>query len=146
MSNSHGLTIPDYTAIEYTEAHAMFTADGRSDAGAALILVNIWCFNNTLTCQLWDRQQEALEEARQAELTRTAKLQEQERIIREEEEELARWEECKKYKNKYAPIQNTPLSDSQILTLCCYVDAKSCLGEYCPLFYYTNKGHRNNLY
>ncbi|KIK92062.1 hypothetical protein PAXRUDRAFT_148135 [Paxillus rubicundulus Ve08.2h10] len=145
MANPHEQEVPDYTSIEYTDAHAMFTADGKSDAEATLILTNVWLFNNAHTCQLWDRQQEALEEARLTESTCLTELKEQEKATREEEEELARHEEHKKYKNKYVPILKTPLSDAPIFTLCCYANAKTCSGDYCPLFYYTNKGHGNNF-
>ncbi|KIK74994.1 hypothetical protein PAXRUDRAFT_19360 [Paxillus rubicundulus Ve08.2h10] len=145
MSNPYELEIPDYTSIEYTEAWAMFTADGKSNAEAALILANIWYFNNAHAHQLWDRQQEDREEARQAKNACLAELKEQEEAVRDKEEELARREERKKYKNKYTPILNTPLSDAPIFTPCHYADAKIHSGDYCPLFYYTNKGHGNNL-
>ncbi|KIK73854.1 hypothetical protein PAXRUDRAFT_177299 [Paxillus rubicundulus Ve08.2h10] len=123
----------------------MFPADGKSNTKAALILANVWRFNNAHAHQLWDRQQEDQEEARQAENACLAKLKEQEKAARDEEEELARCKEHKKYKNKYAPILNTPLSDAPIFTPCRYADAKICSGDYCPLLYYTNKGHGNNL-
>ncbi|KIK79316.1 hypothetical protein PAXRUDRAFT_161583 [Paxillus rubicundulus Ve08.2h10] len=145
MANPYELEIPNYTSIEYTEARAMFMADGKSNTKVALILANVWRFNNAHACQLWDRQQEDWEEARQAENAHLALLKEQEKAARDEEEELARRKECKKYKNKYAPILNTPLSDAPILTPCRYADTKIRSGDYCPLFYYTNKGHRNNL-
>ncbi|KAF9234876.1 hypothetical protein BU15DRAFT_14618, partial [Melanogaster broomeanus] len=138
--NPHEMTALDYTAAEYTEARAMFTADGKSGHEAATILANVWRFNNTHARQLWDRQQEAAEQARLLERTRLAKLEEQERIAREEEEELARREERKKYKNKYTPIPNTPLPDTPIFTPCRYADTKVRQGDYCPLFYYTNRG------
>ncbi|KIK82247.1 hypothetical protein PAXRUDRAFT_52465, partial [Paxillus rubicundulus Ve08.2h10] len=99
MANPHEQEVPDYTSIEYTEARAMFTADGKSDAEATVILTNVWRFNNAHACQLWDRQQEALEETRLTESARLAELKEQEKATREEEEELARREERKKYKN-----------------------------------------------
>ncbi|KIK97180.1 hypothetical protein PAXRUDRAFT_136830 [Paxillus rubicundulus Ve08.2h10] len=124
MANPHELEIPDYTSIEYTEACAMFTADRKSDAEAALILANVWHFNNALACQLWDRQQEALNEARLVESTHLIKLKEQEKDTRDEEGELARHKESKKYKNKYVPISNTPLSDALIFTPCHYADPK----------------------
>ncbi|KAF9230648.1 hypothetical protein BU15DRAFT_69013 [Melanogaster broomeanus] len=95
--------------------------------------------------KLWDRQQEAAEQARLLERTRLAELEEQERIAREEEEELARRKERKKYKNKYTPIPNTPLPDTPIFTPCRYADTKVRQGDYCPLFYYTNRGHGSNL-
>ncbi|KIK91510.1 hypothetical protein PAXRUDRAFT_13759 [Paxillus rubicundulus Ve08.2h10] len=145
MANPHELEIPDYTMNEYAEARAMFTADGKSNAETALILANVWRFNNAHDCQLWDRQQETLEEVRLLEHARAVELEEQERAVREEEEELAKCEEHKKYKNKCAPIPDTPLSDAPIFTPCCYADAKIRSGDYCPLKYYTNKGHGNNL-
>ncbi|KIK75416.1 hypothetical protein PAXRUDRAFT_19019 [Paxillus rubicundulus Ve08.2h10] len=67
MANPYELEIPNYTSIESTEAQAMFTADRKSNTKAALILANVWHFNNAHICQLWDRQQEDLEEARLAE-------------------------------------------------------------------------------
>ncbi|KIK77792.1 hypothetical protein PAXRUDRAFT_165735 [Paxillus rubicundulus Ve08.2h10] len=145
MANPHEQEVPDYTSIKYTEACAMFMADGKSDAEATLILTNVWHFNNTHACQLWNRQQEALEEARLTESAHLAELKEQEKATKEEEEELARRKEGKKYKNKYVPIPKTPLSDTLTFTPCHYADAKTHSGDYCPLFYYTNKGHGNNL-
>ncbi|KAF9230233.1 hypothetical protein BU15DRAFT_69372, partial [Melanogaster broomeanus] len=142
--NPHEMVVPDYTTVEYTEARAMFTAEGKSDHEAATILANVWRFNNTHARQLWDRQQEEAEQDWLAERTRRSELAEQERITREEEEELAKREERKKYKNKYTPIPNIPLSDAPIFTPCRYADAKIRQGEYCPLFYYTNRGHGNN--
>ncbi|KIK74504.1 hypothetical protein PAXRUDRAFT_19806 [Paxillus rubicundulus Ve08.2h10] len=122
MANPHEQEVPDYTSIEYTEARAMFTADRKSDTEATLILTNVWRFNNAHACQLWDRQQEALEEARWTEGARLASLKEQEKATKEEEEELSRHKECKKYKNKYVPILKTPLSDAPIFTPCCYAN------------------------
>ncbi|KAF9236638.1 hypothetical protein BU15DRAFT_63807 [Melanogaster broomeanus] len=141
MANPHVTVVPDYTTVEYTEARAIFTAEGKSDHEAAAILTNVWRFNNTRACQLWDRQQEEAEQARLAERARLTEIKEQERVAREEEEELTKREERKKYKNKYIPIPNTPLSDAPIFTPCRYADAKTRQGDYCPLFYYTNRGH-----
>ncbi|KAF9239287.1 hypothetical protein BU15DRAFT_74709 [Melanogaster broomeanus] len=98
MANPHEMVVPDYTTVEYTEARAMFTAEGKSDHEAATILANVWRFNNTHARQLWDRQQEEAEQDWLAERTRRSELAEQERITREEEEELAKREERKKYK------------------------------------------------
>ncbi|KIJ67282.1 hypothetical protein HYDPIDRAFT_165948 [Hydnomerulius pinastri MD-312] len=118
MANPYELEVPDHASNNFADAQAMFTALGKTEQEAAQMLADLWQLNNT-----------------KARIETTQK----------EEEELARQEEHKKYKNKYTPIPRVPLSSNPIFTACCYAEAKMKQGRYCPLFFYTNKGHRVSL-
>ena len=57
-----------------------------------------------------------------------------------EEEVEAKREERKKYKNKFTPIPNRPLSDATLILPPQHALTKLCKGDYVPLYLFTNKG------
>ncbi|KIK77851.1 hypothetical protein PAXRUDRAFT_165570 [Paxillus rubicundulus Ve08.2h10] len=57
-----------------------------------------------------------------------------------DELKLVKQEEWKKYKNKYSPIPNTAVPMETIIIPSAYAMNKLCKGEYCKLYYFTNRG------
>ncbi|KIK79827.1 hypothetical protein PAXRUDRAFT_16119 [Paxillus rubicundulus Ve08.2h10] len=62
-------------------------------------------------------------------------------LLREQEEQ-AKQEERKKYKNKFAPIPNRLLPTTSLLLPLQHALNKLCKGEYVPLYFFTNKSIR----
>ena len=133
MANPHLEECPDYGQPEFDEAQLFFTVDGKTDEEAAILLQNMWHFNNNKAIAEWDRQR--IREEFEVE-------EERRRVLREAEEEQAKQEERKKYKNKFAPIPDRPLPAAPFLLPSQYMLNKLRKGEYVPLYAFTNKGMR----
>ena len=142
MANPHLEECPDYRQPEFEEARLLFTVDGKTDAEAALLLQNIWNFNNGKAIAEWDRRLAAEVEERQRLQEELEVEEEGQRVLREAEEEQVKQEERKKYKNKFAPIPDRPLPAAPFLLPSQYTLNKLRKGEYVPLYAFTNKGIR----
>ena len=142
MYNPHDEVCPDYLQQEFAEARLVFTVEGKSEEEAAIFLETIWQFNNARDIVKLDNQREA--EAEASCLARENKTLEEERlrILREQEIETAKREERKKYKNKFVPIPNRPLSVTALLLPPQHALSKLRKGDYVPLHYFTNRGIR----
>ena len=142
MSNPNDEVCPDYLQPEFAEARLIFTVEGKSEEEAAIFLETIWQFNNARDIVRWDNQCEAEAEAERLAKVNETREEERQRILHEQEADTARQEERKKYKNKFVPIPNKPLSAIVLLLPPQHALNKLHKGEYIPLHYFTNKGIR----
>ncbi|KAG0699047.1 hypothetical protein DFH29DRAFT_983652 [Suillus ampliporus] len=125
LDNPNEAVLPDFTTVEHRDERARLLADGVADEElAAQLLAALWTMSNNAAKAAWAEQVERA--ARIAEdAQRLADKEEQERqVALEEEQEAARKEEHKKNKAKFAPV------------------ATAKAGDYCELYYFTNKGLR----
>ncbi|KAG2153842.1 hypothetical protein DEU56DRAFT_951233 [Suillus clintonianus] len=98
----------------------------QREAQAAELLATLWTINNTAARECWADQLE--EAARDAE------------ELRPEEQEAARKEEQKKNKSKFVPVGNAKVPSVPVVIPSHYAVCKLKAGEYCELYYFTNKG------
>ncbi|KIK79782.1 hypothetical protein PAXRUDRAFT_160331 [Paxillus rubicundulus Ve08.2h10] len=140
MSNPYNGVCPDYLQLEYTEAQPVFTVEGRLEEEAAAFLKTIWQFNNARDIVKWDNQCEAEVEVNRLAKENETLEEERQRILQEQEVEMASQEEQKKYKNKFVPIPNKPLPAIVLLLPLQHTLNKLHKGDYIPLHYFTNRG------
>ncbi|KAF9218816.1 hypothetical protein BS17DRAFT_719493 [Gyrodon lividus] len=126
MADTYQEHAPDYMQDNFTEAHLIFTLDGKTDKEAAAILLNIWQFNNAKAREAWDRKRE--DQAQAVRDMQEHTEQEAERL--KEELKQARQEEQKKNKNKFLPISNNPLPSRALLIIPQHAINKTRKGEY----------------
>jgi len=140
MANPRNDECPDYLDPEFEEACLFFTIEGKTDQEAAALLRNVWIFSNAKATEAWDRQ--CADEAQV--LIDNQQLLDQEKkrlwLLCEQEEDQARQDERKKYKNKYTPIPDRPLPPTALLLLSQHTLNKLRKGDYIPLYFFSNKG------
>ncbi|KAG1833606.1 hypothetical protein DFJ58DRAFT_736042 [Suillus subalutaceus] len=116
LDNPNNEVLPDFTADEHQDARTCLIDSGVPDeAQAAEALATIWTMNNNTAKDLW---QQALED----ELTVACK------------------EEHKKNKSKFIPVSAAKTPTTPIVIPSNYAVQKLQAGDYCELFYFTNKG------
>ncbi|KIJ06246.1 hypothetical protein PAXINDRAFT_92309, partial [Paxillus involutus ATCC 200175] len=102
-------------------------------------LEDVWRDNNAEQQESWD---ERLRQEAHA-ILEAERLAAKEAVLRHQvvadELELAKQEERKKYKNKYLPIPNTAVPTETIIIPSAYAMNKLHKGEYCELYYFTNR-------
>jgi hypothetical protein len=133
--------MPDFTTGEYEDARARLINKGiANDVLAAEALETIWTLNNDAAKDAWADQEEAA--MRQAqEVQRVAAEQEQERQQElEVEQAAARKEEQKKNKSKFVPVATSKIPITPVVIPSNYAVRKLKAGEYCELYYFTNRG------
>ncbi|KIO04615.1 hypothetical protein M404DRAFT_26070 [Pisolithus tinctorius Marx 270] len=143
-SNPHEATCPDFTSEKYLQARECLLNDAINHEAAANQLELLWTVNNDLERQEWDRQTLAEQEANK-ERERLA-AEERERLWQElkREQEIALQEDKKKYRNKYAPVlQDVAVPMDTIIVLAPIASCRLRKGDYCELYFFTNKGLQN---
>ncbi|KIK81272.1 hypothetical protein PAXRUDRAFT_15324 [Paxillus rubicundulus Ve08.2h10] len=139
--NPHLEIIPDFATNKHTPAHQRLADCGIAENLIIPTLEDIWRDNNAEQQELWDKrlrqkEQEALDAERFA--AEEANLHHQ---AQKDKAALANQEEQKKKKNKnkYAPIPNVPIPTKPIFIPSLYAMSKMRKGEYCELYYFTNR-------
>ncbi|KAG1744540.1 uncharacterized protein EDB91DRAFT_1272466 [Suillus paluster] len=133
--------LPDFTTAEYGDARARLIEKGIVDnVLAAEALAAIWTLNNDAAKDAWADQEEA-ETRRAHEARRLATEQEQERQqALEDELTAAHKEEHKKNKSKFVPVATAKIPTTPVIIPSNYAVQKLKAGDYCELYYFTNKG------
>ncbi|KAG0703489.1 hypothetical protein DFH29DRAFT_1042466 [Suillus ampliporus] len=143
LDNPNEAVLPDFTTGEHREERARLLADGVANEDlAAHLLAALWTMSNNAAKAAWAEQAERA--ARVAEDTQhLADEQEQERqAALEEEQEAARKEEHKKNKAKFVPVATAKVPTVPVVIPLHYAVRKLKAGDYCELYYFTNKGLR----
>ncbi|KAG1719691.1 hypothetical protein EDB19DRAFT_1608725, partial [Suillus lakei] len=133
--------LPNFRTAEHEAARTQLIANGVVDnAQAAELLATLWTINNNAARERWAEQLE--EDARDAEeLQRLATEEERDRLQAiADEQEAARKEEQKKNKSKFVPVGNSKVPSVPVIIPSHYAVRKLKAGEYCELYYFTNKG------
>ena len=130
---------PDFTSDEHREAREQLVTDGLTDEQAARSLASLWTIANNMAKATWAQGLER-HEANRMRVEEEAQQQQQ---ALEEEEEAARREDRKKNKNKYAPVRRAEVPSDPVILPSPYATRKLKAGEFCELFYFTNKGLRD---
>ncbi|KAG1749064.1 uncharacterized protein EDB91DRAFT_832012 [Suillus paluster] len=133
--------LPDFRTDEHGAARNQLIADGiTNDAQAAELLATLWHLNNNAARDLWAEQIE--EAARDAEEVQciAAKEERDRQQAAAEEQEAARKEEQKRNKSKFIPVSNSKVPSIPVVIPSHYAVWKLKAGEYCELYYFTNKG------
>ncbi|KAH0833449.1 hypothetical protein J3R83DRAFT_12564 [Lanmaoa asiatica] len=140
-ANPHNAVPPDHAADRYAASRQSLIDDFQlTHKQAALRLTNLWRQQNTIDRQDWDakRQRENLR-AEQEELERQAQAEELQRQ-QDEEEEQARLDERKKNRSKFLQFADVPMSAAPPVIPSPLALRKLCKGEFCELYFFTNKG------
>ncbi|KAG0697081.1 hypothetical protein DFH29DRAFT_984417 [Suillus ampliporus] len=140
LDNPNEAVLPDFTTVEHRDERARLLADGVADEElAAQLLAALWTMSNNAAKAAWAEQVE--QAARIAEdAQRLADEEEQERqVALEEEQEVARKEEHKKNKAKFAPVAMAKVPTIPVVIPSHYAVRKLKAGDYCELYYFTNK-------
>ncbi|KAG1889751.1 uncharacterized protein F5891DRAFT_965204 [Suillus fuscotomentosus] len=141
LDNPNEAILSDFMTVEYATARAHLIARGlANEEAAAEVLETIWTFNNDAAKDAWAEQAEI--ELRQAQEARqVAAEQEQERQQALEDELIAaRKEEHQKNKAKFVPVSAAKILTIPTIISSHYAVRKLKTGDYCKLFYFTNKG------
>ncbi|KAG0708595.1 hypothetical protein DFH29DRAFT_768701, partial [Suillus ampliporus] len=141
LDNPNNAIRPDFTTGEYTNARARLIDKGIADnALAAEALDTIWTLNNEAAKDTWAEQEE--DEQRQAQEARrhAAELDQERQRALEDELTAARKEELKKNKAKFVPVSNAKIPTIPVVIPSSYAVRKLKVGEYCELYYFTNRG------
>ncbi|KAG6894158.1 hypothetical protein C0992_007284 [Termitomyces sp. T32_za158] len=130
----------DFTSQDYAEVcNGMISKDIDEKAAIAL-LVNAWNMNNAAEKVIWARQRREQEDAQRENERQAQEENEQRMAVRGLEEEAARNEERKKYKNKYMDVSMAPPPMTPPEILSAYVTTRLQKGLYVELWYFTNEG------
>jgi hypothetical protein len=128
--------LPDFTSDEYQPARQRLVQDGLDDGQAARTLASLWTLENNAAKERWALRQQRLENLRQQQ-----EQEEEDRLqLAKDEEEAARLEERKKFKNKYAPVKRVKIPSDPSIIPAAYAIRKLKAGEFCELHYFTNRG------
>ncbi|EGN92081.1 hypothetical protein SERLA73DRAFT_79880 [Serpula lacrymans var. lacrymans S7.3] len=137
LNDPNTAVAPDFTREEYQEARTELSNELIDDALAARILTNLWSVANNKDKVAWAQQRE--EEILVAD--REHQQLEKEVVMRlADEQNVARREECKKNKSKYAPVRDIDVPSDPVIIPLQYTTRKMKAGEYCELHYFTNRG------
>jgi hypothetical protein len=139
--NLHDQNPPDYAAACYAARCQSIMNDlNLTEPEATAYLVTLWRETNAFNCADWDTQVAAenlleiqWQDQRRAE---AAELQ----IRQEEECEQARQDKQKKNHIKFLPYADVPMSATAPVLLSPLVLCKLHKGEFCKLYFFTNKG------
>ncbi|KIK79408.1 hypothetical protein PAXRUDRAFT_16346 [Paxillus rubicundulus Ve08.2h10] len=115
MTNPHKEKCLNHMLPEFEEACLLFMVEGKTNEEVAALLSNLLDFNNNKAKLVWDQQRVVEAEAWQEERKCLGQEAERQCLLCEKEEEQAKQEERKKYKNKFAPIPNRPLPTTSLL-------------------------------
>ncbi|KAF9230673.1 hypothetical protein BU15DRAFT_68995 [Melanogaster broomeanus] len=138
--NPHLELLPDYNSERHAATRQRLIDRGIDEHLIVPALEDIWRDNNAEKRELWD---ERLRLEAQATLEAERLAAEETDLRRRalaDELELAKQEERKKYKNKYIPIPNVAVPTGPIIIPSAYALNKLRKGEYCELYYFTNRG------
>ncbi|KAG6883849.1 hypothetical protein C0992_007638 [Termitomyces sp. T32_za158] len=130
----------DFASQDYAEVRKGMIGEDVDEEAAIALLVNAWNVNNAAEKVLWARQRRE-QEAAQRENERQVRGEDEHRLAaRGLEEEAARNEERKKYKNKYMDVSMAPPPMALPEILSTYATSRLQKGLYIELWYFTNKG------
>lgn len=128
--------MPDFASAEHEEARLRLTDLGLTDEQVVLSLQSMWAITNDSAKRRWaDRLEQEAANRRRAEEEEELRL----RLLKDEQD-AARSEERKKNKSKYAPVRDTDVPSDPVILPSQYATRKLKAGEFCELFYFTNKG------
>ncbi|KAI6151573.1 hypothetical protein BKA82DRAFT_3941905, partial [Pisolithus tinctorius] len=139
--NPHLAIHPDFTSKSYCLARDCLVNKTIDHNTAACQLELLWTVNNDLERQEWDWQ--LLEEQQAAAEKERLAREEQEQLQQEQEREceLALQEDKKKNCHKHTPLpQDTMIPTEPIIVPAPITTHKLCKGDYCKLYFFTNKG------
>ncbi|KAI6017846.1 hypothetical protein EDC04DRAFT_2576650 [Pisolithus marmoratus] len=127
---------PDFSTDEFIDARHHLTNEVVNDNQAVIILGTLWDINNMKEKQKWEahREREAQQELEAAEEA------EEECCHLHDEEEVARVEDQKKNKAKFAPVCDHDIPSGPVNIPTPYTSCKLKKGEYCELYFFTNDG------
>ena len=140
MADPNLKVCPDYQWPEFDDVWLVFTLNGKTKEEAVVLLRNIWGLNNARAIENWQHQCMEEAEAERQCIEFAEQEAEQQWALHKEEKVEAKREERKKYKNKFTPISNRPLSDATLILPPQHALTKLCKGDYVPLYLFTNKG------
>jgi hypothetical protein len=131
---------PDFTSELHQAAREQLLNDLVDEAQAAHILSTLWNISNNAAKIQWEERLAA--EARMTEEVhqRAAEEELERRLAEEEEQSAILLEERKKNKAKYIPFRNVDVPSEPIIIPSYYATRKMKKGDFCELFYFTNKG------
>ncbi|KAI6142366.1 hypothetical protein BKA82DRAFT_29900 [Pisolithus tinctorius] len=138
--NPHLAICLDFTSKSYHLARDHLVNETIDHNAAECQLELLWTVNNDLERQEWDQQLEEQQAATEKEILAR---EEQEQLQQEQEREckLALQEDKKKYCHKHAPIpQDAMIPTEPIIIPVPIATHKLCKGDYCKLYFFTNKG------
>ena len=141
MQNPHEATPPDYGLDRFLPARQPLVDDFNiSHEEASQRLLAICQMQNALDRQEWDAQQEVL--AQEAHRAREQQQQQDDERARvqTEEQEVALQEERKKNRTKFLPFADMQISTATPVLPSSLTLRKLHKGEYCELYFFTNKG------
>ncbi|KAG0707219.1 hypothetical protein DFH29DRAFT_871789 [Suillus ampliporus] len=116
---------PDYALEEFQEERQQLIVEGLTEAQAIRTLTALWQVNNNAEKARW-----------------ATRLERQD--LRDEEEATC-LEDRKKNKNKYAPLKRTKVPTNPTILPAQYAIRRLKAGDYCELYYFTNKGLDNAM-
>ncbi|KIK34800.1 hypothetical protein CY34DRAFT_97268 [Suillus luteus UH-Slu-Lm8-n1] len=141
LDNPNDEVLPDFTTDEHQDARTRLINRGIADeALAAEALAAIWTLNNEAAKDFWaDQEETRLRQAQEAEQRLAEQEQEKQQAL-EDELTAARKEEHKKNKAKFVPVSAAKTPTIPIVIPSNYAIRKLKAGDYCELFYFTNRG------
>ncbi|KAJ8591406.1 hypothetical protein M405DRAFT_722044, partial [Rhizopogon salebrosus TDB-379] len=132
---------PNFATEEHEPARFRLIANGvANEEQAAEVLTALWTMNNNAAKEAWAQQ---LEDAARADDFAQCRAEEEEAELQrtlEEERVAARKEEQKKNKSKFVPVSAAKVPSLPVILPSHYAVRKLKAGEYCELYYFTNKG------
>lgn len=141
LDNPNDAILPDFRTADHATARARLITNGiGDDVQAAELLATLWTLNNNTARELWAEQlEEAAREAEEARQLAIEEEQDHQQAIADEQE-AARKEEQKRTKSKFVFVGNSKVPSIPVVILSHYTVRKLKAGEYCELYYFTNKG------
>ncbi|KAG2074845.1 hypothetical protein BDR04DRAFT_1006988 [Suillus decipiens] len=138
LDNPNEAIFPDFMTIKYAMARARLIVRGVTNEEAAAEA--IWTFNNDTAKDAWAEQVEVeLRQAQEAWRVAAEQEQEQQQVL-DDKLMAVRKEEHKKNKAKFIPVSTVKILTIPVIIPSHYAVCKLKTGDYCELYYFTNKG------
>jgi len=127
--------MPDFALVEHEEARLHLIDLGLTHEQVVLSLQSMWAITNDSAKRCWvDRLEQEAANCRRAEEEEELHLH-----LLKDEQDAAHSEERKKNKSKYAPVCDANVPSDPVILPVQYTTCKLKVGEFCKLFYFTNK-------
>ncbi|KAG1860758.1 hypothetical protein F4604DRAFT_1882539 [Suillus subluteus] len=141
LDNPNDAVQPDFTTEEFEDARACLMNRGiANDDLAAEALETIWTLNNDAAKDAWaDQVETELRRTHKAQCLAAEQEQEHQQAL-EDKLTAACKEEHKKNKSKFVPVSANKIPTLPIIIPSNYAAQKLKAGDYCELYYFTNKG------
>ncbi|KAH9909462.1 uncharacterized protein B0H18DRAFT_820240, partial [Fomitopsis serialis] len=140
LVDPNGLEVPDYALEAHAALRQSYVDAGLAEANVVPLLKSTWTRANDADKLRWQVQTEAAERVAREQAAAEEEAANQVRAQDRLDEEQARRDERKKYKDKFSSVSTQPPPEDESILPAKYALRKLEKGSYVELYYFTNEG------